>query len=296
LRVFVTGASGWVGSALVPDLIESGHHVVGLARSEASADALAIAGAEVLRGSIEDLDVLREGAAKSDGVVHLAFIHDFSQYERANEIDRRAIEAMGNALAGSDRPLVIASGVATAAENRPATEDDPPAPGFPRSPAADMTVALADRGVRSSVVRLPPTTHGEGDHGFIAMIAGIAREKGVSGYIGDGSDVWAAVHRSDASKVFRLALENAPAGTVWHAVGEEGVSKRAIAERIAAQLDIPVGPIAAEEAGGHFGWIGLIWGSHLPASSQLTQDRLGWKPIGPLLLEDIDAGYYTDPL
>ena len=292
MRVFVTGASGWVGSAVVPELIQAGHHVVGLARSDASADALEAAGAEVHRGSLDDLDNLREGAAKSDGVIHLAFVHDFDQYEAANETDRQAIEAMGAVLEGSERPLVIASGVATTAVGRPATESDPSAPDFPRSRAATMTLALAGKGVRSSVVRLPPTTHGRGDHGFIPTVIQIARQKGLSGHVGDGSNVWSAVHRSDAARAFRLALEQAPAGSVWHAVGEQGVPTRTIAEVIGRHLDIPVQSIAPADAVEHFGWMGVFWGMNAPASSVVTQGRLGWTPTGPGLLEDLEQGHY----
>jgi nucleoside-diphosphate-sugar epimerase len=292
MRVFVTGASGWVGSAVVPELIDHGHRVVGLARSEASAGALAAAGAEVRRGSLEDLDSLREGASNADGVIHLAFIHDFSRYEDANRADRQAIETMAAALEGTGRPLVIASGVATTARGRPATEDDPPAPDFPRAAATDMTIASAEKGVRAAVVRLPPTTHGRGDNGFIPTIIRIAREHGVSGYVGDGANVWPAVHRADAARVFRLALEQAPAGSVWHAVAEEGVPTRTIAEVIGRHLDVPVVSIAADDAGAHFGWIGTFWAINAPASSVLTQERLGWQPTGPELIEDLEEGHY----
>jgi nucleoside-diphosphate-sugar epimerase len=292
MRVFVTGASGWVGSAVVPELITAGHDVVGLARSDASADALELAGAEVHRGSLDDLDTLRDGAAKSDGVIHLAFVHDFAQYEAANETDRRAIAAMGEALEGSQRPLVIASGVATTAVGRAATEDDPAAPAFPRSRAAEMTLALADKGVRSSVVRLPPTTHGRGDHGFIATIVGVARDKSVAGYIGDGSNVWPAVHRSDAARVFRLALEDAPAGSVYHAVRDEGVPTRTIAEVIGRHLGVPAVSIAAEDAPAHFGWIATFWGIDVPTSNLLTRERLHWEPTGPGLIDDLEEGHY----
>ena len=292
MRVFVTGASGWIGSALVPQLLEAGHHVVGLARSDASADALAAAGAEVHWGSLEDPDLLRPAATKADAVVHLAFIHDFSDYDAANETDRRAIEVMGAALEGSDRPLVIASGVATTADGRAATENDPAAPGFPRSLATTMTLALADKGVRTSVVRLPPTVHGRGDHGFITMLAATAREKGVAGYIGDGSNVWPAVHRSDAATAFRLALEQAPAGSVWHAVAEEGVPTRQIADVIGRHLDVPTASIDPDDAVAHFGWLGAIWAINAPTSSAVTRDRLGWRPTGPGLLEDLEQGHY----
>jgi nucleoside-diphosphate-sugar epimerase len=296
MRVFVTGASGWIGSAVVPRLVGAGHEVVGLARSDTAADVIAAAGGEVVRGSLEDLDRLHEGAAGSDGVIHLAFIHDFTQYEEANHVDRRAIEVMGGALEGSDRPLVVASGLLTTADGRPATEDDSPPPDFPRSAASTMTVQLAERGVRSSVVRLPPTVHGRGDRGFVRMIADMARQKGVSGYIGDGSNVWPAVHRLDGAEVFALALEGSPAGSVWHAVAEEGVPTRAIAEAIGRHLDVPVTPVAPEDAADHFGWIGLVWGAHLPGSSVVTRQRLGWHPTGPSLLEDLEAGHYFEQI
>jgi nucleoside-diphosphate-sugar epimerase len=290
----VTGATGWVGSALVPELTGAGHDVVGLARSDAAAEALAAAGAEAHRGSLEDLDSLRDGAAKADGVVHLAFIHDFADYEAANQTDRQAIEAMGAALEGSDRPLVIASGVGTTAQGRPATENDPPTPGFPRSAATTLTLALASRHVRTSVVRLPPTTHGRGDKGFVPMLIAAARQKGVSGYVGDGENVWPAVHRSDAARLFRLVLDDAPSGSTWHAIGDEGVPARTIAEVIGRHLGIPVASIAPEAAAGHFGWIGMIWASNLPTSSELTQRRLGWLPTGPGLIEDLEQGHYFE--
>lgn len=294
MRVFVTGASGWIGSALLPMLVSSGHKVVGLARSEASAHTLAAAGAEVHRGSLEDLDSLRQGAAASDGVVHLAFIHDFSQYEAANQVDREAIDAMGAVLKGSERPLVVASGVPTTADGRPATERDPAIPGFPRSQASSLTLDLANAGVRSSVVRLPPTVHGKGDKGFISMLVAVARRRGVSGYVGDGSNVWPAVHRSDAASLCRLVLEGAPAGSTWHAVAEEGVPTRAIAAVIGRHLDLPVVSIAAEDTEGHFGWLGMAWGASIPATSKLTRERLGWQPTGPSLLQDLEAGHYFD--
>jgi nucleoside-diphosphate-sugar epimerase len=246
----------------------------------------------VHRGSLEELDTLREGAAKSDAVIHLAFIHDFDRYEAANQADRQAIEAMGVALEGSERPLIIASGVATTVTDRPATENDPPAPDFPRSQAATMTLAMARTGVRPAVVRLPPTTHGRGDTGFIPQLIRIAREKGVAGYVGDGSNVWPAVHRSDAARVFRLAVENESAGSVWHAIGEEGVPTRIIAEVIARHLDIPAVSIAPENVVEHFGWIGSIWAINAPTSNTITRQRLGWQPTGPLLIEDLDDGHY----
>lgn len=294
MRVFVTGASGWIGSAVVPELMQAGHHVVGLARSEASADAIAATGAEVLHGSLDDLESLRVGAAKSDGVIHLAFIHDFSQYDTSVLADQQAIETLGAALEGTDRPLVIASGVAAVTQNGVATEEDPPDPDFPRSPAANMTLALAERGVRPSVVRLPPSVHGRGDNGFVPTLINVARLRGRSGYIGNGANRWAAVHRSDAARVFRLALEKAPAGSVLHAVADEGVPTRSIAEVIGRHLEVPVVSIPPEQAGEHFSWLGRFFGIDAAASSALTQQRLGWKPTYPGLIEDLDEGHYFD--
>jgi nucleoside-diphosphate-sugar epimerase len=292
MRIFVTGASGWVGSALVPELMSDGHDVVGLARSDASAAVLTSVGAEVQRGALEDLDTLRDAAVKSDAVIHLAFIHDFARYDAANEADREAIAAMGEALEGSERPLIVASGVATTARDRAATENDPADPGFPRSRASDMTLALAEHGVRAGVVRLPPTVHGEGDEGFIAMLIQLARDKGVSGYVGEGSNVWPAVHRSDAASVFRRAVERGRAGGVYHAVAEEGVPTRAIAEAIGRHLGVPVVSIAPEDAASHFGFIGLIWSLDAPTASDITRAELQWKPTGPGLIADLDAGHY----
>lgn len=292
MRVFVTGGSGWIGSALLPDLVAHGHDVVALARSDATAAQLTAAGAEVVRGSLEDVDVLAQAAGAADGVVHLAFIHDFTQYDAANAADRDAIVAMAGAMAGSSRPLVVASGVATTAKGRPATEADAASPDFPRSAASTLTLAWADKGVCTSVVRLPPTVHGEGDKGFIAMLVATARAKGVSGYVGDGSNVWPAAHRSDGASVFRLALEQAAPGSVWHAVTEEGVPTRTIAEAIGRGLGLPVASIDPSAAAEHFGWLGLIWGTDLPTSSELTRERLHWKPTGPDLVEDIEAGHY----
>jgi len=293
MRVFVTGAAGFVGSAVVPELIGAGHHVVGLARSDANADALAAAGAEVHRGSLQDLDSLSEGASKSDGVIHLAFIHDFSQWEESARIDLRAIESMGSALEGTDRPFLIASGLATVAAGRVATERDAPNPAFPRAQAALTTLSLAERGVRSSVVRLPPSVHSDGDkHGFIRTLIGVARDKGVSGYVADGANCWPAVHQLDAALLFRLALEKAPAGSVLHAVGDEGVPTRAIAEVIGRHLDLPVVSISPEAAGEHFGWIGMVFGSDIRASGSLTQELLAWQPTHIGLIEDMEQGHY----
>jgi len=305
MRVFVTGASGWIGSAVVPELIGAGHEVTGLARSDASAAALAAAGAHVHRGTLDDLDGLRSAAAASDGVIHLAFKHDIAfsgGFQDAADADRRAVETFGEALAGSDRPFVLASGTLGLAPGRVATERDGHSPnpavaamgGGPqtRAATAELVLSLASRGVRSSVVRLPPTNHGDGDHGFIAALVGIARDKGVSGYIGDGSNRWPAVHRLDSAHLFRLALEQAPAGSTLHAVADEGVSIRAVAEVIGRHLDLPVVSIAPEDAAAHFAWLGAFIGADSPASSTLTRELLGWHPTQPGLIDDLDKGHY----
>ena len=305
MRVFVTGASGWIGSAVVPELIGAGHQVVGLARSGASAAALAAAGAEALRGAIDDLDILRSAAAASEGVIHLAFKHDIAfsgGFQDAADADRRAVETIGEALAGSDRPFVIASGVLGLAPGHMATERDGRDPeaaathpsGGPqaRLATAQWTLALAARQVRSSVLRLPPTVHGAGDHGFMAALVGIARDKGVSGYIGDGANRWPAVHRLDAAHLFRLALEQAPAGSALHAVADEGVPIRAIAEQIGRHLDLPVAAISPEDAGEHFGWLADLIALDSPASSALTRELLRWQPSHPSLIDDLEQGHY----
>ncbi|MEV4116006.1 SDR family oxidoreductase [Nonomuraea sp. NPDC049695] len=304
MRVFVTGASGWIGSAVVPELIGAGHQVTGLARSDASAAALAEAGAQVHRGTLDDLDGLRRAAADSDGVIHLAFKHDIAfsgNYQGAADADRLAVETFGEALAGSGRPLVIASGILGLAAGQVATErdgrdQDPSAQpsGGPqgRLATAQLTLSLASRDVRSSVVRLAPTVHGEGDNGFMATLVGIARDKGVSGYIGDGSHRWPAVHQLDAAHLFRLALEQAPAGSVLHATADEGVPIRDIAEVIGRNLNLPVVSIPSEAAGEHFGWLGGFLASDSPASSTLTRESLGWRPTQPGLIDDLDKGHY----
>ncbi|GAA3223362.1 SDR family oxidoreductase [Nonomuraea helvata] len=304
MRVFVTGASGWIGSAVVPELIGAGHQVTGLARSDASAAALAAAGAQVRRGTLDDLDGLRRAAAESDGVIHLAFKHDIAfsgNYQGAADADRLAVETFGEALAGSGRPLVIASGILGLATGRVATErdgrDHDPSAGPSGGPqgrlaTAQLTLALASRDVRSSVVRLAPTVHGEGDNGFMAALVGIARDKGVSGYIGDGSSRWPAVHQLDAAHLFRLALEQAPAGSVLHGTADEGVPIRDIAEVIGRHLNLPVVSIPRESAGEHFGWLGGFLASDSPASSTLTRESLGWRPAHPGLIDDLDKGHY----
>jgi nucleoside-diphosphate-sugar epimerase len=304
MRVFVTGASGWIGSAVVPELIGAGHKVTGLARSDASAAALTAAGAQVRRGALDDLDVLRDAAAASDGVVHLAFRHDIAfsgDMQGAADSDRRAVEVFGEVLAGSDRPFVIAATlpptpgrVTTEQDGRGADPGAAHPAGLPdtRLVTAQRALSLAARRVRSSAVRLPTSVHGEGDPWFAAILVGIARDKGVSGYLGDGSNRWPAVHRLDAAHLFRLALENAPAGSTQHAIGDEGVPIRAVAEVIGRHLDVPVTAISAEDADGHFGWLARLIGIDLPASSALTRELLGWQPVQPGLLDDLDKGHY----
>lgn len=299
MRIFVTGASGWIGSAVVPELIDAGHQVVGLARSDASAAALTAAGAETVRGTVDDLDVLRDAAAASDGVIHLAFKHDsaFSgDFRGAAEADRRAVDAFGDVLAGTDRPFALASGTVGLAPGRVATERDMPqldgSPHSVRAATAQATLALASRGVRSSVVRLSPTCHGEGDNGFMAALVAIARAKGVSGHIGDGASRWPAVHRLDAARLFRLAVERAPAGTVLHGVAEQGVAIRDVAEVIGRHLGVPVTSVAPEAAAEHFAWLSAFLGLDSPASNTLTRELLGWEPVHPGLIEDLGKGHY----
>jgi nucleoside-diphosphate-sugar epimerase len=291
MRVFVTGATGFIGSAVIRELIDAGHQVLGLARSDAGAAALTAAGAETHRGTLEDLDSLRSGAAAADGVIHTAFIHDFSDYAAAAETDRRAIEAIGETLAGTDRPLVVASGMAALTPGRLATEEDAVNPNFPRV-SEQTALPLATRGVRVSVLRLPPSVHGEGDHGFVAQLISTARAKGISAYPGDGSNRWPAVHRLDAAQLFRLAMENAPTGARLHAVGDEGIPVRDIAEVIGRHLGLPVNSVAVEQAFDHFGFIGGIFAMDMGASSALTQSQLDWHPSQPGLIADLEEGHY----
>lgn len=295
MRIFVTGATGFIGSAIVRELIGAGHEVVGLARSDAAAASLTAAGAEVLRGSLEDLDSLRQGAAASDGVIHTGFIHDFSKFKAVCEIDRQAIEALGSSLVGSDRPLIVTSGTALVMPGRLATEENMPAASsneFPRIASEEAALTVAAQGVRVSVVRLSPSVHGDGDHGFVPTLISIAREKGVSAYVGDGLNRWTAVHRLDAAHLFRLALEKATGGTRFHGVAEEGIAFRDIAEVIGRHLNIPVVAKSPEEAANHFGWLAAFAGLDCPASSKLTQERLGWRPVQPSLLADLEGGHY----
>jgi nucleoside-diphosphate-sugar epimerase len=305
MRVFVTGASGWIGSAVVAELITAGHQVVGLARSDASTRALTAAGADVHHGTLDDLDLLRNGAAASDGVIHLAFKHDLAfsgNFQAAADADRRAVEVFADELAGSDRPLVIASGTLGIAPGRVATEQDghdidPADAAWPAGPrtrlaTAELVLGLGSRGVRSSIVRLAPTNHGDGDHGFMATLVAIAREKGAAGYVGDGSNRWPAVHRLDSAHLFRLAVENAPAASTLHAVADEGVPIRDVAEVIGRHLKVPVVSIAPEDVADHFSWLSHFIGADAPASSTLTRELLGWEPTQVGLIDDLDEGHY----
>ena len=298
MRVFVTGATGYIGSAIVRELFAAGHQILGLAHSDAAAASLASAGVEVHRGALDDLDSLRSGAAASDGVIHTAYIHDFSAVENAAQTDLQAVETIGAVLEGTGKPLVITSGILMLTSFLPpgrlGTEEDvaDPESVAPRIASENAAIALAERGVRSSVVRLSPTVHGEGDHGFVPTLINIARTKGVSAYPGDGSNRWPAVHRLDAAHLFRLALESAKAGSVLHAVADEGVPVREIAGVIGRRLGVPVVSVPVEKAGEHFGFLGNLFSLDSPASSALTQRWLGWHPVQPGLLADLDGDYY----
>jgi nucleoside-diphosphate-sugar epimerase len=298
MRVFVTGATGFIGSAVVRDLLDAGHQVVGLARSDPGAASLTAAGAEVIRGSLEDLESLRRGAAGSDGVIHTAYIHDFSNNDAAAyaRTDRSAIETIGDALAGSDRPLVVAAGLPAATTSEPGhivTEHDeaPENPPYPRV-SEPVAMSLAGRGVRVSVVRQPPTVHGRGDHGFVPALIGIARATGLAACIEDGANRWSAVHRLDAAHLFRLALESAPAGTRLNAIGDEGVPFRDITAVIGRHLDVPVVSLSRADAQAHFGLFALFASFDAPASSELTRKQFGWQPVQPGLIADLDEGHY----
>ena len=292
MRVFVTGATGFIGSAIVQELIKAGHQVLGLARSDAGAKSLAAAGAEVHRGSLEDLESLRSGAGAADGVIHTAFIHDFLNYAPAAQADRRAIETMGSALAGSGRTLVVTSGTLLLQRRGPlATEEDAANPNFPRQ-SEEAAAAVAAQGVRASVLRLPPSVHGDGDHAFVPALINVAREKGVSAFVGDGLNRWPAVHRLDAAHLYRLALEKGGARAAYHGVADEGVPFREIADVIGRRLNVPVVSKSPEEAVNHFSWLGHFVGVDCPASSQQTRELLGWQPTQPELIPDIDRPNY----
>jgi nucleoside-diphosphate-sugar epimerase len=294
MRVFVTGAPGFIGSALVPELIQAGHQVLGLTRSEAGAEALRKAGAEVLQGNIEDLDSLRQGAANSDGIIHLAFNHDFSQFMKNCENDQKAIAAMGEVLVGSNRPFIITSGTAIASnvDGKPATEDSPTASWNPRAGSEAAVQELAARGVNTSVVRLPQV-HDTRRQGLVPYLLMTAREKGVSAYIGDGSNRWPAAHVSAVAQLYRLAFEKAERGAIYHAVDEEGVPMKAVAEAHGRGLRLPVISIKPEEAEAHFGWLARFADHDMPASSTITRRKLNWAPFGPGLIADLDAMDYT---
>ena len=290
MKVFVTGSTGFIGSAVVNELLEAGHEVVGLARSIQSVEALKAIGVSPLPGDLEDLDSLHRGAAGSDGVIHTAYNHDFTvSREVAAAADVRVIEAMGEALVGSDRPLIITSGTGAPTEDDPGTAS-------PRYASEKMALSFAERGVRAAVVRFPPTVHGRGDHGFVPILISIARQKGVSAYPGDGSNRWPAVHRLDAAHLFRLAVESAAPGARLHGVAEEGIPVREIAEVIGRHLDLPVVSVPREEAIDHFGFLGAFCARDITASSAKTRAGIGWEAVQPGLIADLDEGHYFEHL
>jgi nucleoside-diphosphate-sugar epimerase len=293
MRVFVTGASGFVGSAVVAELIAAGHQVLGLVRSDASAKSVVAAGAQVHRGDLQDLKSLCSGATATDAVIHTAFIHDFSKFAENCEIDRRAIEALGAAFAGSNRPLIVTSGTGLLTPGRLATEDTvrPTGSAIPRV-SEQAGLSLVSQGVRVSAMRLPPTVHGDGDHGFVPILIGLARDKGVAAYVGDGNNRWPAVHRLDAAQLYRLVLEKGTAGAVYHAVAEQGVPFREIAGVIGRRLNLPVVSKTPEEAAEHFGWFAHFAAMDNPASSAQTQEQMGWRPTRPGLISDLDHPRY----
>ncbi|WP_029114245.1 SDR family oxidoreductase [Mycobacterium sp. URHB0044] len=297
MRVFVTGASGWIGTAVVADLLATGHEVTGLARSDSSAEALEAKGVRVLRGDLDDLDAIRRGAHDAEATIHLANKHDWSDMAASNAAERAAVQAIGETLAGSNRPFLLASGLAGLAPGRIATEQDASpfhGPDAMRGGSENLALEFVDRGVRSIALRFSPTVHGTRDHGFIAVLSQIARDKGVAGYPGDGTNRWPAVHVADAARMTVLGLERAPAGTRLHAVAEEGVPSREIAEAIGRAFDLPVASVPADQVVEHFGWLGGFFAADAAASSAATRELLGWKPAGPTLVADIDAGAYAE--
>ncbi|HWY14365.1 MAG TPA: SDR family oxidoreductase [Rhizomicrobium sp.] len=293
MRVFVTGAAGFIGTATTKELIANGHEVLGLARSDANAQALEKMGARVHRGSLEDPGSLRKGARETDGTIHLAFIHDFTKFAENGQIDKHAIDAMGEVLAGSDKAFIVTSGTLMVASGRLATEEDPVTPGLPRV-SETAGLAFAARGVRSMAVRLPQVHGGDGKCGLVNWLLNIAREKGVSAYVGDGSNRWSGAHRLDVARLYRLAMEKGHAGTSYHAVADEGVTARDIAEIVGRHLQLPVASITREEASAHFGMMAMFAGMDGAASSALTQQRLGWKPTQIGLIADISRPGYFD--
>ncbi|WP_129667484.1 SDR family oxidoreductase [Phytoactinopolyspora endophytica] len=301
MHVFVTGASGFIGRAVVAELISAGHEVTGLARSDASASVVRNLGAAVLRGDLDDLDSIRSGIKDADGVVHLANKHDWDHPEISNRAERAAVQTISELLAGSDRPFMLASGTALAGQagsGRSVTEHDRNSavgPDAPRGGAENLALDYVDKGVRAIPVRFAPTVHGEGDHGFISIVAQTARRNGAAQYPGDGANRWPAVHRSDAARLIRLGLESAPAGTILHAAAEEGVPVRRIAEALADRLGVPAKSAPAEQIADEIPFIGQFLAADIPATSQITRDLLEWQPTGPTLLEDIAAGHYDQP-
>jgi nucleoside-diphosphate-sugar epimerase len=297
MRIFVTGATGFIGSAIVPELINAGHQVLGLTRSDVGVKSLTAAGAEVQHGDLNDIESLRKGAAMSDGVIHTAFIHDFSKFQEVCEVDRRAIEALGAALAGSDRPLLITSGtgIANSAPGRTAIEEDAPDSSHPIPRVASELAAasLAAKGLRVGVMRLPQV-HNTVKQGLVTYAIELARQKGVSAYVGDGRNRWPAVHVLDAARLYRLALESLEKGARYHAVAEEGVPMRDIAEVVGRCLKVPVTSVSPEQAPAHFGWLAAFAGRDLPASGALTQKRLAWRPTGPALVADLEQMRYRE--
>lgn len=296
MRIFITGASGWIGSAVTDELLSHDHKVIGLARSAEAATALEAKGAMAYEGDLDDPESLADGAADADAVVHLAFKHDFTDYAGAGRSEHTAVKAMLDALSGSERPFLLASGLALPVTDRSATEEDPsPFHGADsmRGGGENLALEYADRGVRSVALRFAASVHGMNDHGFVEILTNIARERRLAGYIGDGSNRWPAVHRSDAARLVRLALDKAPAGSRVHVVGEEGVATRDIAAAIGSQLEVPTGSIAPDDAEAHFDWMARFFGLDMVASSSRTRELLGWTPTGPTLIEDIAAGAYA---